>query len=279
MIKTILVPLTGHAGDASALAFARSLAALVGATLDCVHFTPGPGQIARAAALGQFNTRMGTVEMIHAMQKDAEARKVTARQHYDEFARSGGVAQYRDAEGDEVDATIAEARFSDLVVLPRGEETGKFLAAEIGEILVSCGKPVVVAPLHPGSAGLGTTVLAWKETAEAARAVTAALPVLSKAERVIVLTACEDEDRAAAAAASAGKLAAQLARHGIKAESEVVNVQGRGDGTAIMEATMNRGAALLVMGAYGHSRRREWVFGGFTRDVLRDASLPVLLMH
>jgi nucleotide-binding universal stress UspA family protein len=276
MIKNILVPLTGSSSDAPALKTALAAAEAFSARLQAVHFRPGPGQIVQAAALGQFGSNLGTVELIHALQKTAAERSIAARATY-EGQRAGAMADFSDTEGDEVERVISEGRDHDLVVLGRGEKTGKYTPAEIGHILVSCGRPILLAPAEPSANLLQGVAIAWKETAEAARAVTAAMPFLAKAGRVTVLSGAEEES--GVADKSASYLATQLTAHGIAAEAEAIALGGKPAHTAVLERAGALGAGLLVMGGYGHSRRREWVFGGFTREVLREARLPVLLVH
>jgi len=116
-------------------------------------------------------------------------------------------------------------------------------------------------------------VLAWDGSVQAARAVGAALPFLRLAQQVTVTTAGEADRRVPAEA-----LLAYLARHEVRAQSESF-ASAAGVGKGLVEQAARLRADLLVMGAYGHSRLRELVLGGVTRQVLVDAALPVFMVH
>jgi nucleotide-binding universal stress UspA family protein len=115
--------------------------------------------------------------------------------------------------------------------------------------------------------------IAWKPTREAARATASALPFLARATEVVVLTVEEE-----AAADEADRLVRNFAWHGLAARAERLPPGPEGAAATLLAAAQQR-ADLLVMGGYGHGRLREWVFGGFTEQVLTDAPLPVLIAH
>ena len=117
--------------------------------------------------------------------------------------------------------------------------------------------------------------MCWKEAAEASRALMAALPLLAAGKRVIVATV---EETAESPGDDLG-IVRQLAWHGISAEPMRIPAEGRPVHEELECAATRYGADLLVMGAYGHSRARQLVFGGCTQHFLDGAELPVLLMH
>jgi nucleotide-binding universal stress UspA family protein len=139
------------------------------------------------------------------------------------------------------------------------------------ELLVTAaGVPVLALPPN-ASRDLGQVVLvAWKGSREAARAVHGALPFLHAAKRVVL---CAVGTRAAANLEAA---AAMLERHQVPVHPERVEGTDGGAGEVLLAQATAHGADLLVMGAYGHARLRELVFGGATRHVLRHATVPVL---
>jgi nucleotide-binding universal stress UspA family protein len=119
--------------------------------------------------------------------------------------------------------------------------------------------------------------IAWKNTAEASRAVTAAMPLLEQAERLIVITVREGPQDHHAASAEA--VASQLRWHGRAAEVRVIDAADRYVPDVLLEGARAAGADLLVMGAYSRSRLRETVFGGVTAHVLKGVELPALMAH
>jgi nucleotide-binding universal stress UspA family protein len=288
-IKNILVGLTGADTDGAALTAAYLVAEPFGARIDVLRVQPEPMQIVVHAALKQFTSKMGNTELIHALQHEAESRSFSAKAAFDEFASlhfpdgraapSGVAASWRQIEGDPIGTVSAEARYSDLVVLGRGAETDELPADAVANILVGCGRPVLVVP-NAALTSVGRTIaIAWKETAEAARAVTAAMPLIERADRVTVLTADEAHADPAVSIASAERLAEALARHGPKTEARRVVVEGEHASRALARSAKVLKADLLLMGAYSHSRTRELVFGGFTRELLMSCDLPLLMLH
>jgi nucleotide-binding universal stress UspA family protein len=116
----------------------------------------------------------------------------------------------------------------------------------------------------------------WNGSDEAARAVAAAMPILRKAKRVIVATV---NKRNHIPAESAHDLVQKLAADGIKAETMIIPAGWRDVPAALAQAAEDCDADLMVMGAYGHSRTYELIFGSATNDFLRQADRPILLAH
>jgi nucleotide-binding universal stress UspA family protein len=177
---------------------------------------------------------------------------------------------WREAEGDPVRLLAAAAHASDLVITSRGGALG---VAE--QLVTATGVPVLVLPPEVPR-DLGRVVLvAWKGSPEAARAVHDALPFLqhAAADRVVLCAVGEETT----AGGGLDDAAAMLEQHGVPVQPERVDrTEGRSTGEVLLAQTTAHGADLLVMGAYGHARVRELVFGGVTRHVLNTATLPVL---
>jgi nucleotide-binding universal stress UspA family protein len=146
--------------------------------------------------------------------------------------------------------------------------------------LMRSGRRVLIMPRSAAEMIGRTVVIAWKDSAETARALTAAMPFLVKAERIVVIEVSENGTEAdRESGGSSDRLVAGLAWHRIKAEARIVKPGDRTGPEILLSAAGDVGADLVVMGAYGHSRVREMIFGGFTRRVLRAADLPVLMFH
>lgn len=141
-------------------------------------------------------------------------------------------------------------------------------------MLLQSGRPALILP-HAGEfAAVGRTVLvAWKESREAARAVSSALPWLRRARQVHVISYGE------AAAESLQKLAGYLKIHGVTADAHKGGPEEDDIGNLLLSRAADVGADLLVMGCYGHSRAREWVMGGATRTLLQTMTIPVWMSH
>jgi nucleotide-binding universal stress UspA family protein len=144
--------------------------------------------------------------------------------------------------------------------------------------VVEGGRPVLIIPNEGVHSGIGSrVVVAWNGRREATRAAFDAVPLLQQAKDVKVLwidPRSEGED----AGAFAADLCAALARQGITSEA-VAAVSDDNIGATLLSRAIEYRADLLVMGCYGHSRLREFVFGGATRHILRHMTIPVLMSH
>lgn len=173
------------------------------------------------------------------------------------------------------------ARFSDLVVLPRPYGPNRDIDLEpIVEAALFEGRaPVLVVPDAGEVARLPkSALLCWNESAEALAAIKASLPLLAGAEAVricIVDPPVHGPNRSD----PGGMLAIWLARHGIRSEIDVIARTLPKTSEVILRHARDRGAEMIVMGAYGHSRFREAILGGATRNMLENADIPVLMAH
>ena len=174
---------------------------------------------------------------------------------------------------------VEYARLRDLTIVPVPE--GHYFDQWYAEsIIFGSGRPTLVIPnTSPGSDtfALDTVVVAWDFSRSAARAVADALPVLEAAKHVFILTVTNEKK--IETKQSGVELAKYLAHHRVDVTLDVVDAAGRDIGAVIEAHAKSRGANLLVMGAYGHSRLREFVLGGATRSMLSRPPLPILLSH
>ena len=188
-----------------------------------------------------------------------------------------------------------QARCADLVITGVGAPADPFdpsRRVNTGELVMQAGRPVLVVPHGadaPGldQAGLGHTglgdiglhhaMIAWKDTRETRRAVLDALPMLQQAARVSIVEVAVADDMADARSHVAD-VAAWLGRHGVAASGQAVASDG-GDAAQLDAIARDHGADLVVAGAYGHSRVREWALGGVTRSLLMHGSRCSLLSH
>ena len=180
--------------------------------------------------------------------------------------------------GDEPQCLAAHGRTADLTVLGRVRDGEKVALHLLETVLLESGRPLLIAP-EVVRASIGQHIaIAWKDSAEAARAVAAALPLLALAETVTVLAVQESSDTSSDG--NSGKRLRNVLRwHNPATTLRVVPRTNRDPVEALLSVAAANGADLLVMGGYGHSRMREAMFGGFTRRVLLAAELPVLMAH
>jgi nucleotide-binding universal stress UspA family protein len=280
-MRKILVSLAGHKSDAAALDTAYLVGRLFDAELHCICARPTPAQMTFSTSPFEIGAAVNAAELIADLLKENELRVKNARLAFDRFCKKWDTQAptWQQISGDEVEATIAEARYHDLVVLGRPAEATALSTNGIGAVLVESGRPLLVAPETSPENIAPSIAIAWKDGPEAARALTAAAPLLAKADRVIVLTADEGDAETCERVRSADRIAALFRRHGATSDARLVVPGGRDLPDAILDTARASGADIVVMGGYGHSRLRELMFGGFTRHVLEKSSLPIFLFH
>ena len=142
-------------------------------------------------------------------------------------------------------------------------------------VLLETGRPLLIPSAGAPAVMMAEKIaIAWNPTPEAARAVALAMPFLARAKEIVVMTVEEEEGRRD----EADRLVRSLAWHGLSGTVERLTPGPHGAAQTLLAAASSK-AGLLVMGGYGHSRLREWVFGGFTQRILAEAPLPVLIAH
>ena len=288
MIKTILVPAMGSETDvgvfASALAVARPLGAHLGFLHICIDAATFAATITPEVSSGHVLT-----DMINRMEEEAQEREQKAKQLFETFCRREGLvvaetppiqsersARWLRENGSESYWLAEYARTADLLVVGRPDDDQRVRSDMLEAALINSGRPLLILPSVPISALPDTVVIAWKATPEAARAVTAAMPFLSLAKQIVIMTVAEDETTIEEEGAA--RLMANLRWDGFSASVHGVQPGAQGAAETLLGAAHEQ-AALLVMGGYGHSRVREWIFGGFTQRILRAAEIPVLIAH
>ena len=142
---------------------------------------------------------------------------------------------------------------------------------------MQAGRPVLIVPTDKGDIDLERALVGWKDTRETRRAISDALPVLKQAAHVSLVEVAPD-DLLADARARLEDVAAWLMRHGIRSESLAVSSTGE-DSARLQEIAQEQMADVIIAGAYGHSRVREWVLGGVTKDLLLRGDRCALVSH
>lgn len=182
-------------------------------------------------------------------------------------------------EGQPLDVLVAQARFADLVVVSQSDPEGGGTGDLPGALALSAGRPVLVLPFAGHEGSLGKRVMVgWDGSPQAARAVNDALPFLAGAEEVD-LVSVRPADGADPGRDSLDPLSQHLARHGIQAEAQTIQVDDVGIADMLLSRARDREIDLFVMGAYGHPRWRELVLGGVTAHMLEHMTMPVLMAH
>jgi len=164
---------------------------------------------------------------------------------------------------------------ADLIVTGGVDGDNVFRAVDVGSLALGAGRPVLVTAGNIEHIRAKTVLVAWKDTREARRALADALPFLAKANEVVVATI--DSNRDETSRDSLDDVAVFLDRHGIRARTELI--AGEADGDRLLTFARSIHADLIVSGAYGHSRLREWAFGGVTRTLIEESGISRFMSY
>ena len=288
-LKSILVAASGGSASNGAIELACRIARRHGALLEGFHVRPNPEELVMAAGAGfgmpipeKWLTQVND-EATSAAAKTREdfvritgeggLRLIEARAG--DTVPEGGAATWRESTGMASDAVGRRGRFFDLVVLGRSERVADRPSTDtVEETLLRSGRPVLLAPAEAPSAFGACVAIGWNGSAPAVRAVVGARELLGTAHRVVLITIGDEHQD------SAVEMQHSLALHGVAAQLRHVGlVPATGVGGQLLSAARDEGADVLVMGAYGHTPWREFLFGGATRDLIGASLLPVLLAH
>lgn len=224
-------------------------------------------------------------ELIVEWQENLEQQARNATKRLEDAARQRGFirVESRVADGSEIPAITLAARYTDLVVIGQPDPTEQSVdGARVspGDVVLGCPRPVLVVPFIGTRAAFGKNILvAWNGSREACRAVSDAMPLLEKAQRVTVMAVNPVIDERGHGELPGADLAAYLAHHGVKVEVQAEHSPAIDVADELLSRVADLDIDLLVMGAYGHARAREWAFGGATRTVLQSMTVPVLMSH
>jgi nucleotide-binding universal stress UspA family protein len=279
-MKTILVPTESHAQMRAGLAAALALAKRFDSYIE--------GFALRFRVNEFIAVDMAGAIPLETLREESLDEGRRARALFESFMEEHGVPRsdaaaaslsygWRDDAPDGEDFVGSYGRVFDIIVMSRAPTSSAGLherAVESG--LFDSGRPVLLAG-PASSAQIGTNILVhWNRSTEQARATAFAMPLLRKAGRITVLYVEGGQEIPGPTAADA---AAHLRRNGLNAELMTVGLQGRTTGEAVLEVAQSLGCDLLIKGAYTQSRLRQMIFGGTTRHILANATLPVLMAN
>lgn len=285
-IKRILAPLQGGDSDDAVLGTALAVAKDFDARIVGLFVRPDPSEA--LPYLGDGVSGQVIEELLQAAKEGADAACERARAKLAGAAQKAGVPQVKKGAAElpsvrfadvmgRRDLVIAEqSRLSDLIVFGSRESDGEMVGGDALEAaMMSAGRPVLIAPRKSAGNVGGTVAIGWDDSPEAAHAITAAIPFLERAGKVVILCIGGQE----LDPGPGSTLADYLALHGVKADVHLVDAESRPIGEVLLEHAQKHGANLLVMGGYGHSRLRELIIGGATRHVRSHATIPILMAH
>lgn len=282
-LRKILVPVDGSDAARAALETALAIGRAHGAHVEALHVRASPADA--VPLLGEGMSGAMIDELIEVAARETDLRAVAARNVFNDvrgkleipLAEAPGDGEvsiaFLEMVGREDEVVALRGRLTDLIVVGRPSAGADVTAnLTLSAALFESGRPVLVAAAEPRPVLGRRIAVAWNNSVEATRALAAAMPFLRAADHVWVVSA-DTEDGGEPLCGSAVDY---LSWHGIHAEKRLV--LGRGAiGDALLDGCAE--ADLVVMGAYTHSRLRELIFGGVTRHMLEEATLPLLMAH
>jgi hypothetical protein len=275
MIKDILVTLP--AGDAPS--FALDYAVTVARTFDA-HLT-GVAFVQDLASAGALFD--GAAIVLDDYRREMEAAAEAAKLRFEEtWQREGLSAESMVLNAGAIglpELLARTARRFDLTILPQAdpedERSGEVM---IEAALLGSGRPILIVPyFQEGGVKFDRILVCWDGSYNAARAIADAMPFLTRAKQVEVLTVVTDGKADDSMAGLC--IAHHLSRHDVIVEVRNIVAHGQDASLRIRSHAAQQSADLIVMGGYGHSRLREFVLGGATRDILESTVVPTLMSH
>jgi len=278
-IKDIVVHVDGSERAAERIKLAANIAASRDAHVTGVFAIPDPYMPALMAG--------GYVpaDIFDELRQEAAAESAKAEQVFKKETEAAGVhAEWRVEEGAVSGVVSRHARYADLSIVGKGDydDPVNFPHPELSaDLMMTSGRPVLVVPNAGHYESVGARILVcWNASREATRAVNDAMPFLQAAEKVTVLAVNPHKPSGGDHGDTpSADIALHLARHGVNAEAASTVSAGIEVADTILARASDLGVDMIVSGAYGHSRTREWVFGGVTESLLRNTTVPTLLSH
>ena len=276
-LNDIVVYVDSAEATKARVGFAVALAKEHGAHLIGIAFAP-------IALLPLYGADVGFADMSEVLES-VKSQGAKALQAFEASAKAAGVtAEVRMMQVMSVGVPhdfARAARQADLAILGQPRDGDPLIGqyALVERCLFASGRPVIIVPASPEKLALkGVVVAAWDGSAEAARAINDAMTFLKQAARVVLVvgvTGAQDEEDGP----EIDDMVAHLKRRGIMVEAMRVKT-GEGDiGRLLLTTAKTLGADLMVMGAFHHSRWREFILGGVTLTVLEEATIPLIMAH
>jgi nucleotide-binding universal stress UspA family protein len=236
-----------------------------------------------------FGGEMGfsiSSEVDRTLEREGHERRESARALFSAFMREHGVpvgpaapgqlsAEWREEAGRQNAVVGSLGRIFDLIVVERPAKLASLAEATLEDALFESGRPVLMAPPKAPTKMGERVSIAWNGSTETALTIAHAMPFLQRASQLEVVSV----EGGMTPGPTGEELSRSLALHGLEVSARHVPLRGRTTGQAFLEEAAAFGADLLIKGAYTQSRLRQLIFGGATRHIIMEATLPVLLAH
>jgi len=290
-MRSILVLAGGRATDSVVFDTALAVAKSLRAHLEFLHVRPDAGEAALYTPHVEFASGAALSAAMNELQSKAQERSRAALHHFETLCerecidiaidpgdcRAGSLAASWCEEHHDASGKITEfARHNDLVVIGRRTRSNGLPHNLVERLLMHSGRPVLIAAARAPRSVMGTVLVCWKETAEAARMLSATLPFLAACQRVVLAGVEEGSQKTPEGLCH---LARRLAWDGITVETKWLRSTNEPAALRLEALADEISADTLMMGTYGRGPMQEMVFGGCTQHFLEQAERAVLMMH
>ncbi|OWT68118.1 MULTISPECIES: universal stress protein [unclassified Achromobacter] len=233
-----------------------------------------------------YNESLTPTAVLEVQRRLINDERQQVQRTFEHLTASAGVPNsWSSVEGLRDVELAVQARSSDILILSQPDadfsRRSSIEPYQLETVIMTAGRPVIVVPYDGGLADpVERVLICWDGGREAAQAVADAAPFLGRAKEIVVLSLDQDLVPRTGNRSAVGGLEAYLRAHGYVAPKAVFgSSDGVGIGNAILNTASDHGADLIVMGLYGHSRAREWILGGASREILATMTVPVLFAH
>jgi nucleotide-binding universal stress UspA family protein len=277
--QDVLVPVLNVDADEPALRAADEICSGAGGRVTAFFAPPLPSAFYAGDSYGGVEM---WASVIAELRKDSakQAAKLRAR-----LAKAASATQFRTVELEFFMArqsALMGARHADITILlaPDDDENRTYRQDLVETVLFQSGRPVmIIPPKQSKPMAFDRILVAWNASRESARAVGDAAGIIDGAQSVQVVTVDAKPSTYGSGEAPGVDIAAHLSHRGAKVEVNNLDSMGRTDAACILDAARQMDADLIVLGAYGHARMQQFVFGGVTRDLLHGADRPLFMSH
>lgn len=276
IIKDILVHVEPGPGSEARLKYAISMASLFGARLTGVAATPPLSTT--------IPKLMGELPYSDALIEGAARSTASAKAQFDRVTTKCALqVRWHDGGGVAIDVIAAAAGSADVVIIGREDRRdleGSFYDLSPADVVMACGRPVLVLPdAAPETFCAARIMIGWKNTPQAARAIHDALPLLTRAKEIVLAEVVSERQSVSRYEIPIEAVAEHLRQHGMAINILKIPLEADDAGYSLIKSAAENKSDLIVTGAYGHNRVREWALGGVTYSLLHTGSFPCLLSH
>ena len=294
IIRTILAPLSDSVADETLLKAAFTIGRSYNAHVCALCVSPGP-----EAAVPHISEGMSSGNIREAIEKSdkeeegIKRERIRIREMFDRIQSEQNVfvtekpptvdrltVNWEEAVGNEEDIIARRGRLFDLVMLRRpGVDRDEHSIPAVNAAVMNTGRPLLLIPPTVSEVIGQNIAIAWNGSPEAIRAVNAAMPFLSRARKITILTACESSDTVREDIIDAQEFAFYLTWHRLRTETVDFDAATSAVGEMLLARALECKADMLVMGAYTHGKLHNLIFGGATRHMLENLTIPVFMRH